>query len=360
MPVKIIVSCILLLVLFLPVRGQTANDWTLTWSDEFEGEGAPDPKKWERQEYNRRNNPAGPDGYWSRQDSYLNGLGQLVIRIRTIANQNNDGDPYDFSVGALRSKGRFEQLYGRFEISCQLPTQAGWWVAFWMMQGQVSRVGDGGVDGSEVDIMEGFGWTDKINFAIHYDGYGEDHKSKGTNKVFQGIREGFHTYTLDWHPDRYVFYVDGEQVWETTGGGVCNQPGYLKVTGEISTEDWAVNEWWANVPDTTFYPDSFLVDYVRVYQLPDATTGMQRSVVPWIKLYPNPAGGVIRVSGSSSNNTSLPVDLLVFDAVGKTIAAHHAVNLPFDLDLHPLKNGVYAMLINTGEKHTLLRFTKYH
>ncbi len=37
----------------------------LIWSDEFDGTGEPDVLKWERQEYNRRNNDNGPDGWWS-------------------------------------------------------------------------------------------------------------------------------------------------------------------------------------------------------------------------------------------------------------------------------------------------------
>ncbi|MBN2807021.1 MAG: family 16 glycosylhydrolase [Prolixibacteraceae bacterium] len=357
---KILLAALVLLFMQTFLFGQTNNDWELTFSDEFEGTGAPDSKKWERQEYNRRNNNNGPDGYWSRQDSYLNGNGQLVIRVRTIGNQNGDADPYDFSVGALRSKGKFEQLYGKFEISCQLPTQSGWWVAFWMMQGNVGQVGNGGVDGSEVDIMEGFGWTDKINLAIHYDGYGDDHKSKGFNKIYPGIREGFHTYALEWFPEKYLFYIDGVQVWETTGGGVCNQPGYLKVTGEISTEDWAVNEWWANTPDTTFYPDSFLVDYVRVYQFPDSATGAIQMESPVLKVYPNPAGEVITVSAGASSFEQAASEILVLNAAGKVVKELKNVYLPVDLALQDFEKGIYGLMIHTNGKHQHHRFIKSH
>jgi len=43
-------------------------------------------------------------------------------------------------------------------------------------------------------------------------------------------------------------------------------PAYVKITGELSTEPWAVCEYWANDPENGVYPDSFLVDYVRVYR----------------------------------------------------------------------------------------------
>lgn len=258
-----------------PVHAQESKiepEGDLIWFDEFDGTGEPDASKWERQEYNRRNNDNGPDGWWSKEDSYLDGKGNLVIRVRQIDNKNDDADSCDYSVGAMRTKDIFEQLYGRFEIRCQLPTQPGWWVAFWMMQGNVSLVGDGAMDGVEVDIMEGFGWTDVINCALHWDGYGDDHKSTNKKLTLSGIREGFHTFALEWYPDKYVFFIDGEETWRTEGGGVCNQPGYIKVTGEISTQEWAITDRWANDPADATYPDSFLVDYIKVYEFGDYQT----------------------------------------------------------------------------------------
>jgi endo-1,4-beta-xylanase len=264
--------CLFLLFSFISTSQIFAQEGihkgNLVWYDEFNGTGIPDIEKWDRPEYNRRNNNNGPDGWWSRQDSYLDGNGNLVIRVRKINNKNSDADPYDYSVGAIRSKGKFEKLYGVFEINCKLPTRQGWWVAFWMMQGNVGSEINGGVDGSEVDVMEGFGWTDKINQAIHWDGYGDAHKSTGKKTEVPGIRDGFHTYTMVWNPEEYIFYIDGKETWRTQGGGVCNKPGYLKITGELSTEDWAINEYWSKDPAQAVYPDSFIVDYVKVYELP--------------------------------------------------------------------------------------------
>lgn len=238
--------------------------WKLTFSDEFNESGAPDETKWERQEYNRRNNSNGPDGWWSKEDSYLEN-GNLVIRVRTIPNKNTDNDLNDYSVGALRTKGKFEQKYGKFEIRCKLPDKQGWWVAFWMMQGNVNSIDNQGIDGSEVDIMEAFGWGDKINQAIHWNGYGTEHKSVEKALMIPGVSDGFHTYTMEWYPEVYKFFIDGVETWSSTGGGVCNQPGYIKITGEISTEAWAIVNYWSREPNPESFPDYFLVDWVRVY-----------------------------------------------------------------------------------------------
>jgi len=240
-------------------------EYVLTWSDEFDGQ-AIDASKWEQPENNRRNNEEGSDGWWLKEDAYLDGNGNLVIRARKIDNRNDDSDPYDYATGAIRSKGRFQQKFGKFEIRCQLPAQAGWWVAFWLHTNSVGNVNNSGEDGTEIDIFEGFGWTDKLNFALHWDGYGADHKSIGTQDTIAGIRDGFHTYTLEWSEEEYVFLVDNTEVWRTTAGGVSKVPEYVKITGEISTESWAINEYWSNDPELAEYPDYFVVDYVRVYQ----------------------------------------------------------------------------------------------
>lgn len=197
-----------------------AEEWELTFEDNFDGAqfDAPDSTKWESLNYNRKNNANGPDGWWSSEDVYLNGDGNLAIRVRQTNNLNNDNDSYDFSTGMIRSKGKFEQKFGRFEIRCQLPQKSGWWVAFWLFNSSVNNVDGSGEDGTEIDIMEAFGWTDKINHALHYDGYAEAHQSLGIKTEVPGIRQGFHIYALEWTAEEYVFLLMilkfGEQILE--------------------------------------------------------------------------------------------------------------------------------------------------
>jgi beta-glucanase (GH16 family) len=248
-------------------RGKGSPDslWTLVWQDEFEGDGEVDPGKWEQPEYNRRPNPEGPDGWWLKEDSYLDGTGNLVIRARRINNRNNDNDPYDYSTGAVRSLGRFEQRYGKFEARCQMPEHAGWWVAFWLFSSSVFNEDGSGEDGTEIDIMEGFGWNEIIHHNLHWDGYGNAHRSAGFNQPIAGISEGFHTFTLEWSEAEYIFFVDGIETWRSAAGGVSKVPAYVKLTGELSTLPGLSGEYWANDPATGFFPDHFLVDYVRVW-----------------------------------------------------------------------------------------------
>jgi len=242
------------------------DGWKLVWQDEFNESGEIDSEKWEQPEYNRRNNDNGPDGWWLKENAYLDGQGNLVIRANQINNRNQDNDPFDYATGMVRSFNHFRQVFGKFEIRCQLPKQPGWWVAFWLMSPTVANVDDSGEDGTEIDIMEGFGWTDNINHALHWDGYGEDLKSDGKLVNIPGIREGFHTFTLEWTRDEYIFFVDSTETWRSSAGGVSKVPAYVKITGELSTLPGLSGIWWANDPATGNFPDYFLVDYVRVYQ----------------------------------------------------------------------------------------------
>jgi len=339
---------------------QKLSEGNLIWSDEFEGKGIPDPGKWDRPEYNRRNNANGPDGWWSKEDSYLDGKGNLVIRVRKIANKNTDNDAYDYSVGAVRTKGKFETGYGKFEIRCKLPTQKGWWVAYWMMQGNVGSVKNAGVDGSEVDIMEAFGWTDKINQAIHWDGYGTEHKSIGNQEYPSGIRNGFHTYAMEWYPEMYIFYIDGKETWRSVGGGVCNQKGYLKVTGEISTEDWAINQYWSNNPANAQHPDSFIVDYVRVFEIGNFTetkTGINNLLPEKLNIYPNPVKDYLNLEWGN-NMTVQSQKISIINSEGQIVKNITDFANNQGISVEDLNSGFYILRSQNDESTIFRRFLK--
>jgi len=219
--------------------------WTLIWHDEFEGEKL-NESKWNRLgDWKRR------DGYWVKDDAYLNGKGALLLRTK------KDGDRY--TCGAINTQGKFEHAFGYYVARCKMPRSTGHWPAFWTMCPGVSKVGNEGRDGTEIDIVE-IPWRDgKVTFNLHWDGYEKDHKSAGTNTTITALTEGFHNYALLWTPEEYVFYVDGSEVWRTKAGGVSQVPEYLKLTEEIGS-------WGGDIAKAQL-PDYFEVDYVRVYDM---------------------------------------------------------------------------------------------
>lgn len=229
---------------FLPPLPE-GKAWKLAWSDEFEGTQI-DQSKWEIMgDWKRR------DGFWVKEDAYLDGKGNLILRTK------KDGDRY--TSGAVRTQRKFEHKYGYWVCRCKFPTQEGHWPAFWLFaRPGVAKVGNEGKDGTEIDIMEKPWREDKITQNLHWDGYGDAHKSAG-GKITQipGISQGFHTFGLHWTPEEYVFYVDGKETWRTRAGGVSQVPEFIKLTEEIG--DWGGDITKAKLPDT------FVVDYVRVY-----------------------------------------------------------------------------------------------
>ena len=226
--------------------------WKLAWHDEFDGETL-DETKWDVPEGKRR------DARWSRKAVALDGKGHLAIKTL------KEGDKY--YDGCARTRGKFEHAFGYYVARIRLQKSAGHWTAFWMYGSGVGKVGHGGMDGTEIDIMEKPWLDDRVQHTLHWDGYGKAHKSKGHVSKNPGIMKGWHTYALLWTPDEYVFTIDGKERWRSSAGGVCQVPLYLKLSDEAQFKGWA-----GDVRKATL-PDEFLTDYVRVYDLVDAKTG---------------------------------------------------------------------------------------
>ncbi len=221
--------------------------WKLIWQDEFDGPKL-DETKWNRLGDSKRR-----DGFWIKEDAYLSGKGTLLLRTK------KDGDRY--TCGAVNTQGKFEHAFGYYVARCKMPEQPGHWPAFWMMCSGVGTVGDGGRDGTEIDIME-LPWRDgKVTFNLHWDGYGADHQSWGTTQIYFGSTpDGWHQFGLLWEPGKFTWYIDGKKVMEYSNERISKIPSYLKLN--VQTGGWATKD-----IDESKLPDFFKVDYVRAWQL---------------------------------------------------------------------------------------------
>ena len=221
--------------------------WQLVWNDEFSGKIL-DASKWETPEYERRGH------LWRAANAYLDGTGHLVLETNKVGDR--------FASPCVRTKGRYKKAFGYFVTRCNLPKEKGHWSAFWMYAPGVGKAGDGGRDGTEIDIMEWPHRDGRVQHTLHWDGYGDAHESEGFLSRPPGVTDGgFHTFALWWSSEEYVFYVDGKETWRTKAGGVCQVPLYLKLSEEIGP--------WAGDIKKAILPDRFIVDYVRVYDLVD-------------------------------------------------------------------------------------------
>lgn len=224
--------------------------YELTFYDNFDGKEL-DNTKWEHCPEWPRQDLKIP---WKNEAAYLDGKGNLVIGIEK-------DEKSGYRTGAIRTRGRFSQAYGYFEIRCKLQKSEGFWTAFWLMGDTMKNVGNGSVDGAEIDIFEAL-YKEKptIYQTIHWDGYDTDHRSV-TNHYYgnPNIYEGYHTFAVEWSESAYTFYVDGVKTWTTTAGGICTEPLYLKISAEVGT--------WGGDIKKAILPDNMMVDYVKVYKL---------------------------------------------------------------------------------------------
>lgn len=246
------VQSVALLTFSTPVEDTMTIDgrsYQLTFEDDFSGREL-DLTKWERcPEWNRQD----LNNKWDDDMSYLDGMGNLIIGM------HYDRSEGKYLSGAVRSKGKFEQTYGYYEIRCTVNTIPGYWTAFWLMGDSVNSEEKGGVDGTEIDIYESAYYEQGlIQHTLNWDGYGSAHKSEGF-KAKADVYDGeYHTFSLLWTEDEYVYYIDGVETWRTDAAaayGVCEVPLYLKISSEMGT-------WAGGVPAES---DSIKVDYVRVY-----------------------------------------------------------------------------------------------
>ena len=234
------------------IEGRT---YRLTFYDDFDGDRL-DRAKWSCCPEWKRGNIG---GYWSDKCTSLDGNGHLVL----TALKDEKGV---LRSGAVRSKGKFKQCRGYFEARCKLQSAHGLWTAFWLMCPEEMIVTGDAVSGAEIDIYESFDLDrGKINHAIHYDGYGKDHKCRAKEESRPDVYDGeFHTFSLLWTDDAYIFYIDGEEVQRFASSdpdypGCSTAAAYLKLSVECGT-------WAGKIVDEELPDEALTVDYVKVYE----------------------------------------------------------------------------------------------
>jgi beta-glucanase (GH16 family) len=250
--------------------------FTLTWFDEFDGDEL-DSSRWTGYKCNGDESIKRMGAYWNTDMASVND-GELHIKTEYHESGYEGGKKGWYSCG-LCTDGLFEQKYGYIEIRCILPKGEGMWAAFWMMpHGINDSIGNGGVDGAEIDIFESpnyhYRLSDSVNVvtsSIHYDAYGSEHRHKTVSTAFieeNDPYETYNTYGVEWNEEGYIFYINGVETGRSDFGGASQVPEYLIVNCNVNgTEGFPLNGYAGDA--LTFdssQPTDLVVDYVRVYQ----------------------------------------------------------------------------------------------
>ncbi len=243
--------------------------WTLTWNDEFnQPDGSPpDPAKWKIEVNGEGGGNKELEYYTARPQNLHVKNGNLEMIALKETYTGADGVTRDYTSARLDTKSKFDQTYGRFEARIKIPSGQGVWPAFWMLGNDIDKVGWPAC--GEIDIMENIGREPAIaHGTIHGPGYSGE-KGLGAPYALTSGRfaDDYHVYAVEWEPNQIRFYVDDRLYSTRTPADlppgsiwVYDHPFYLIL-------DFAIGGGWPGDPDgATVFPQTMLVDYVRVYK----------------------------------------------------------------------------------------------
>jgi beta-glucanase (GH16 family) len=186
--------------------------------------------------------------------------GHLVIEARREPFENRE-----YTSARLKTQGLGEWQYGRVAARIQIPRGQGLWPAFWMLGADIGQVGWPAC--GEIDIMENIGREPStVHGTLHGPGYSGAQGNSSAYQLAEGaFADAFHVYAVEWEPEVIRWYVDGALYKTATpqdvpGRWVYDHPFFIILTV-------AVGGHWPGSPDeTTVFPQTMRVDYVRVYQ----------------------------------------------------------------------------------------------
>jgi beta-glucanase (GH16 family) len=253
-------------------RSTQPAEWTLTWSDEFEGPaGAPvDGTKWVAE--------TGGQGWGNQERQYytaraenvsLDGSGHLVITARA----EPPGAAYScwygtcgYTSARLKTQGRFAQTYGRFEARIRVPRGQGMWPAFWMLGANIDEVG--WPTCGEIDVMENIGREPTVvHGTMHGPDYSGGASIGGAYTLASGaFADDYHVFAVEWMPGEIRWLVDGKEYRRNTPASLPAGAAWVFDHPFFMLLNVAVGGAWPGDPDaSTQFPQQMVVDYVRVY-----------------------------------------------------------------------------------------------
>ena len=244
--------------------------WKLVWSDEFNApDGTPvDSSKWVSE---TGGNGWGNDEleyYTTRPQNATQEGGNLVIHAIEEKYTGPDGVTRNYTSARLKTLGKFSRKYGRFEARIKIPRGQGIWPAFWMLGDDINK--PGWPKCGEIDIMENIGKEPSlVHGTIHGPGYSGD---KGIGSPYglpddQRFADDFHVYAVEWEKKAIRFYVDDHLYGTRTPAELPKGAKWVYGHNFFMLLNVAVGGGWPGNPDSSsVFPQTMLVDYVRVYK----------------------------------------------------------------------------------------------
>jgi beta-glucanase (GH16 family) len=237
-----------------------SQDRVLVWSDEFDGT-TPNRSFWSFE--------TGTQGclHYSTdrpENTQVTG-GELHLIALEESYQG-----YDYTASIIKTTRAVYWKYGLIEARIKLPATTGFCPSFWLLA--ENNIYGWWPESGEIDIMEHpTNQPDQIFGTVHTGKYNyfTGTSPVGDHTTVPDAESAFHTYGIEWTPEKIDFYVDDVKyfTFENEHSGYMawpfDQPFYILLGMGVGGD-------WAGPPDeTTVFPGIMQVDYVRVYQYVD-------------------------------------------------------------------------------------------
>ena len=161
---------------------------------------------------------------------------------------------------------KFSFTYGRIEARMKLPYGQGIWPAFWMLGANFAEAG--WPDAGEIDIMEAIGKEPQTTHGtLHGPGYSG---AAGIGKAYdwgEDVSNEYHIWSIEWEPNAIRWYVDNLEFFSLTPDDLPPGRAWVYDHDFFILLNLAVGGTWPGYPDeTTIFPQTSSIDWVRVYQ----------------------------------------------------------------------------------------------
>ncbi|HEY6722392.1 MAG TPA: glycoside hydrolase family 16 protein [Polyangiaceae bacterium] len=250
----------------------------LVYSDEFDG-ATLDAARWSHEVgAGIRNDEA--QVYTDRAENVKLDAGNLILTARA---EQYEGAA--FTSGSVNSQGLFSFTFGRVEARISAPLGQGCSSAFWMLPEDPAPNVRSCVDGASCYDGTWPAWGDMtvanqqsqlpgqvlgtVSYGIWDDALdGVTHGVSGDATAAVEDPSAYHTYALEWGPDRIEWFIDDVRVrtlglppddlYSPEGVDPFMQPFHLRLNLAIGGLDQG--------PDAADYPQQMRVDWLRVWQ----------------------------------------------------------------------------------------------
>ena len=241
----------------------TAEPVVIVWSDEFDGPAgqSPDSTRWTFDIGTDWGNDQLEYDTARTENVSLDGNGNLAITAREESYQGQD-----YTSGRIKTQGLFARARGRFEARIKLPIGQGIWPAFWLLGSDIDPVG--WPQCGEIDIMEYRGQLPSVvSGALHGPGYSGGNSIGGAFTLDQGtFNDDFHVFAVDWSTNSITWSVDDQEYMTIRPEDLPTGTEWVFNDEFFIILNVAVGGNYVGPPNaSTTFPQTMLIDYVRVY-----------------------------------------------------------------------------------------------